>query len=56
MHCSVISNNAITGFGNLSVYNRNKLDRITSQAQKIIGIKLDSVSEVYEKALARKTN
>ena len=46
----------ITWFGNLSISNRNRLDRITSQAQKIIGTKLETVGEVYQKALVGKTN
>ena len=43
-------------FGSLTVQNKNKLNKITNMASKIIGVRVDSLQQLYEKQIARKTS
>ena len=52
---SVLTFNIILWYGNLSVKNRNKLSRIVNMAEKVIGLRQNSLLSIYHSAVARKS-
>ena len=52
---SILTFNIVCWFGFLNIVQKNKLNRIVNLASKIIGTKQTSMSELYHKALTRKS-
>ena len=52
---SVLTFSIIVWYGNATVADRRRLDRVVKTASKIIGIKLDSLDVLYNKRVLRKT-
>ena len=51
---SILTFNIVLWYGNLSVKQRSKLSRIVSMAEKVIGCRQVSLSNLYQMAVARK--